>query len=309
MAEERKARIGFIGIGAMGWPMATNLVRANYPVSVFDADRGQQDRFVGKEGGRATASLAELGRGAEVVITMLPTGAIVRQVLLETEGGLAKSLARGSVVIDMSSSDPTGTRELAAALRAHGIALVDAPVSGAVKGAVEGRLTIMIGGDDKAVIDRVRPILSVLGPRHFLTGGAGSGHAMKALNNFLSGTGFIMMAEALIIGRKFGLDPGTMIDVINESTGRTHATANLGRQEVISRNFGTKFLLGLMAKDVKIAADLAEDLQVQAPLCRMSRDLWQRAREVVGGSEDHSAAIKYWEMLNGLSVSEGPPGE
>ncbi|MGH6923777.1 MAG: NAD(P)-dependent oxidoreductase [Propylenella sp.] len=298
--------IGFIGIGAMGWHMATNIIRAGFDVSVADSNAAQRDRFVREHGGSAAGSLAELGKKVGVVITMLPTGQIVRSVLLEEEGGaLAKSLRRGSVVIDMSSSEPTGTRRLAGDLKARGITLVDAPVSGGVIGAEEARLTIMIGGDDEKAVARVTPILAAMGPRHFRTGGAGSGHAMKALNNLMSGAGFILMSEALVIGKRFGLDPTMMANVINESTGRNHATANLANQEVISRRFGSKFMLGLMAKDVKIAADLAEDLKAHAPMARLVRDLWLRAREHVGAGEDHTSAVRYWEELNGVTL--GPP--
>lgn len=300
-----KEKIGFIGVGAMGWHMATNLIRAGFDVTIVDADAARRDRFLRERGGRSVGSLAELGKSVGVVITMLPTGQIVRSVLLEQEGGvLVKSLRKGSIVIDMSSSEPTGTRRLAADLKAKGITLVDAPVSGGVIGAEEARLTIMIGTDEPKAVARVTPILAAMGPRHFRIGGAGSGHAMKALNNLMSGAGFILMSEALVIGRKFGLDPTVMADVINESTGRNHATANLAKQEVISRRFASKFMLGLMAKDVKIAADLAEDLKAHAPMARLIRDLWLRAREYVGAGEDHTSAIKYWEALNEVTIGE-----
>ncbi len=298
-----KEKIGFIGIGAMGWHMATNLIRAGYDVTVVDADAARCDRFVKEPGGRKADSLAELGAHADVVITMLPTGKIVREVLLgEEDGALSKSLGKGGIVIDMSSSEPTGTRQLSDDLARFGVTLVDAPVSGGVVGAEEGRLTIMIGSDDSKAIERVTPILSAMGPRHYHTGGAGTGHAMKALNNLLSGAGFILMSEALVVGQKFGLDPSIMIDVINESTGRSHATANLGKQEVISRRFGSRFMLGLITKDVGIAADLAENLRAHAPMARMVRDLWLRAQATVGAGEDHTCAIKYWEALNDITV-------
>jgi 3-hydroxyisobutyrate dehydrogenase len=297
-------QIGFIGIGAMGWPMATNLVRAGHRVAVYDTDRARQERFVRERNSRAADTLAGLGAEADVVITMLPTGPVVRQVLLQDEGGaLANSLRPGTVVVDMSSSEPTGTRELAAQLKQGGVTLIDAPVSGRVQGAEAGQLVLMIGTDDPDALERVRPILSILGKKHFLVGGSGAGHAMKALNNFIAGTGFVAAIEALTIGRQFGLDPEVMIDVINESTGRNFHTANVMKQDVISRTFGTKFLLGLMAKDVKIAADLAEELKTHAPLCRLSRDLFLRARETVGAGADHSEAVKYWEMLNGVTIS------
>ena len=207
----------------------------------------------------------------------------------------------------MTSSEPTGTRELSATLAKQGVALVDAPVSGGITGAEQGRLVMMVGTDDRAALDRVRPILAVLGHRVFEVGGSGAGHAMKALNNYVSGIGFMAAVEALVIGRSFGLDPSMMVDVLNESTGRNFATANTLKQEVIPRTFGTKFVLGLLAKDVKIAADLAEDIRINAPLARAGRDVILRAREIVGGDEDHTAAVKYWEMLNGMKLSAGNP--
>jgi 3-hydroxyisobutyrate dehydrogenase len=176
-------------------------------------------------------------------------------------------------------------------------------VSGGITGAEQGRLVMMVGADDHAALDRVRPILAVLGHRVFEVGGSGAGHAMKALNNYVSGTGFMAAVEALVIGRHFGLDPNMMVDVLNESTGRNFATANTLKQEVIPRSFGTQFVLGLLTKDVKIAADLAEDIHINAPLARASRDVILRAREVVGGDADHTAAVKYWEKLNGMMLS------
>jgi 3-hydroxyisobutyrate dehydrogenase len=296
--------IGFIGIGAMGWHMATNLVRAGHPVTIYDSNRAQRERFVRERNGRSAASLAELAATAEVVITMLPTGPIVRQVFLEDEGGaLLQSLRPGAVVVDMSSSEPIGTRDLASKLKQRGVSLIDAPVSGRVQGAETGHLVLMIGADDKAALERVRPILALLGKKHFVVGGTGAGHAMKALNNFMAGTGFLAAIEALTIGRQFGLDPDLMIDVINESTGRNFHSANVMKQDVISRRFGTRFLLGLMAKDVKIAADLADDLKTQAPLANTSRELFQRVRAALGDGADHSEAVKYWEALNNVTIA------
>ena len=301
MAEQ--PTIGFIGIGVMGWHMATNLVRAGYPVTVYDSSKDQQKKFAEAQQCRGAQSLAELGAESDIIITMLPTGQTVRHVYLDEDGGaLAKSMKSGSLAIDMSSSDPTGTVALGQELKAGGVTLIDAPVSGAIAGARDGKLTIMIGCDDPAAIDRARPILSVMGPKHFVMGHSGSGHAMKALNNFVGGTGFLLVVEALTIGRKFGLDPTLMTEVMDQSTGRNFSTAMVVRQELISRNFGTKFLLGLLAKDVKIAADLADDLKANTPLCRLGSDLFQRAKEVIGPNADHSEAAKYWEMLNDVQI-------
>jgi 3-hydroxyisobutyrate dehydrogenase len=303
MAEQ--AGIGFIGIGAMGGHMAANLIRKEFPVAVYDIDRGRQERFAQSHQCRAATSLADLGRDVSTIVTMLPTGRDVREALLTAEdGALMKALAEGAIVVDMSSSDPAGTRALAATLAARGVTLVDAPVSGGTRGAEAASLTIMIGSDSKAAVERVRPILNAMGQRLFETGGSGTGHAMKALNNFLAGTNFLAAAEALVVGRRFGLDPALMTDIINQSTGRSFATEHVVKQHVLNRKFATGFQLGLLAKDVKIAADLAEDLQAHAPVAQLSRDLLARAADRLGPQADHSTAIRYWEMLNGLTVGE-----
>jgi 3-hydroxyisobutyrate dehydrogenase len=305
-----ETRIGFIGIGAMGSRMAANLARAGHPLTVHDADPDKIEAFTRSYQARAATSLADLGRSSDVLICMVPTGPVVRAAFLqEQDGALAKSLAAGSIVVDMSSSEPTGTRELSAALAKGGVALIDAPVSGGITGAEQGRLVMMVGCDDKAALERVHPVLAVLGHRVFEVGGSGAGHAMKALNNYVSGTGFMAAVEALVIGRSFGLDPAVMVDVMNESTGRNFATANTLKQEVISRTFATQFRLGLLSKDVKIAADLAEDIRINAPLARASRDLMLRLREVVGADADHTAAVKYWERLNAMMVSPEQTGQ
>jgi 3-hydroxyisobutyrate dehydrogenase len=298
-------QIGFIGIGAMGRHMAANLIRKEFPVAVYDIDRARQDEFARSHQCRSATSLADLAHGISTVVTMLPTGRDVRHVFMEAEdGALAKSLPAGAIVIDMSSSDPAGTRALSAALATRGVALVDAPVSGGTNGAEAATLTIMIGSDDNAAVERARPILNALGQKLFETGGSGTGHAMKALNNFIAGINSLAVAEAMVVGRRFGLDPERMADIINQSTGRNFSSENVLKQHVLSRKFGTGFKLGLLAKDVKIAADLAEDLHAHAPLSQLGRDLFARAKDRIGGDADHSAAIKYWEELNGVTVGK-----
>jgi 3-hydroxyisobutyrate dehydrogenase len=287
--------VGVIGIGNMGAPMAANLARAGFSVVLFDIDLARAQRVAGEIGARAADGLDALGGDADAIVTMLPTGRDVRNVLLEAESGaLVAALARGSIVIDMSSSDPVGTRELGAALSARGLALVDAPVSGGVPRAKEGTLAIMIGGD-AAIIARVKPMLAALGNRLFEVGALGCGHAMKALNNFLAATGFAAASEAMVVGHQFGLDPAIMIDVINASTGRNFSTKSTIKQQVLTGNFASGFSLGLLAKDVKIAADLAGAIGIDAPLSRLVRDLWADARDEIGGENDHSRAVEAWE--------------
>jgi 3-hydroxyisobutyrate dehydrogenase len=195
----------------------------------------------------------------------------------------------------MSSSDPVGTRGLGAALAASGITLIDAPVSGGVPRALQGTLTIMIGGDDPGAIDRARPLLRAMGDRLFDTGGLGSGHAMKALNNFVAAASFAACAEALLAGQRFGLDPTRMVEILNVSTGRNFHTDLVLREHVVEGKFATGFQLGLLAKDVRIAADLAHDLRLDAPLARLVSERFETARDALGYARDHTEAIKAWD--------------
>ena len=292
-------RVGFIGIGNMGWPMAANVAKAGFPLTVYDANPDAAKRFAEEHGCDAADSLAALGAAADIVVTMLPTGPIVREVMLDADGGgLASHLAKGAIVVDMSSSEPIGTRELGAALAEKGITLIDAPVSGGVPRAVDGSLAIMIGGDDEDAIEKAEPVLNAMGGRLFRTGGIGNGHAMKALNNYVAAAGFTAAAEAMIMGRKFGLDPATMIEIINNSTGRNFNTEIPIKDHVLTGTFATGFQLGLMAKDVKIAGDLGESIDIEAPLSRLVRDMWADALGAMGPTEDFTVAIKRWEAIN-----------
>ena len=296
--------VGFIGIGNMGRPMAANLVKGDYQVVAYDADATRAARFARETGARSAATLAELGRHVDAVVTMLPTGKEVRACLLETEGGaLAANLPKGALVIDMSSADPVGTRATHADLAKRGLAFVDAPVSGGVPRATDGSLAIMIGGEAEAVA-AAKPVLSKMGMRLFDVGGPGNGHAMKALNNFVAGTGFIAVSEALLVGQRFGLDPSVMIDVMNVSTGKNFNTENVAKQHVISGAFASGFALGLLAKDVRIAADLASAIDVDSPLTRLSSALLGEARDQVGGEKDHTLAYTWWEKRGKKAAAE-----
>jgi 3-hydroxyisobutyrate dehydrogenase len=288
-------RVGFIGIGNMGTPMAANILKAGHQLIVYDKEPTKSAQFATAHGCARAQAFADLA-AVDFMITMLPTGQIVRDVYLSEQGsGLAPHLTGTTIAIDMSSSEPNGTRELGAALARGGIVLLDAPVSGAVPRAQTGTLTIMIGGDDAAAIERSRPLLSAMGNRLFETGGLGSGHAMKALNNFVAAAGYTAAAEALLIGRRFGLDPTRMLEIMNVSTARNFNTEVVMKEHVVDRKFATGFTLGLLAKDVKIAADLAAEVKVDAPLAQLVKDRWALARDRLGAARDNSEAILGWD--------------
>ena len=297
-------RVGVVGIGAMGWPMASNLHAADFSVLTHDVDRRRVEAFAKEHDTSPANGLAGLAEQSDLIITMLPNGPIVRQAITEDEGGaLVQSLAPGSVIVDMSSSDPVGTQKLGAELAERGITLIDAPVSGGVRGAEAATLSIMVGGDDEDAIKKAWPAFEAMGKNLFRTGPLGSGHATKALNNFCGAAAYTAGAEAMLIGQKFGLDPAMLIDVINVSTGRSAATENHIPNQVLTREFAAGFKLGLMAKDVKTAGDLAEDVGIDAPMTRLVRQLWGDASEDLGPDSDFTGTIRHWEKLNELEVA------
>ncbi len=297
--------IGFVGIGNMGAPMAGNLARARWPVVAFDIKRDALDALAaGHEGIKAAQGLAEVA-ACSTIITMLPTGADVRGVVLGGEGrpGLAEAMAQGGLVIDMSSSEPMGTRTLGEALAARGLNLIDAPVSGGVPGALNGTLTIMAGGDE-AQIERVKPMLETMGTV-FRTGPFGSGHAMKALNNYLSACGVVAASEAVVIGTRFGLDPKVMTDILNTSTGRSNATQNKLAQHMLNGAFATGFTLKLMDKDVAMARELASALGVPAPTLGHVSGILSQALAALGDKADHTELYRYIEEFGEMGSDKG----
>lgn len=290
MTIDRTARIAFLGLGKMGIPMAARLLQAGYTVVGFDPFEAARAAHA-QNGGDVAASAAEAADGAAVLITMLPDGKAVRAALLG-ESGIAGRLVEGAVVVDMSSSAPVGTRDLAEELKVRGITLIDAPVSGGVKRAIDGSLAIMVGGD-KGAIAKVRPLLDAMGTAIFETGPIGSGHAMKALNNYVSAAGLTAACEALQVGRSFGLDPALMTDVMNASTGRNNSTEVKLKPFVIPQSYTSGFSIGLMAKDLRTADDLARHLGIPAPFSRATCDLWSDAMESLGPQADHTAIDAY----------------
>jgi 3-hydroxyisobutyrate dehydrogenase len=283
--------VGFVGLGRMGWPMARNLRTAGVALVVYDADPDVVARFAAEHDATA-AEGPESFAGAGVVVTMLPTDAVVREAILD--GGIAAALAPGAIVLDMSSSNPTGTQSLGAALAERGIALVDGPVSGGVPRAESGTLSIMVGGEDDAIFARVQPVLAILGDGLFRTGPLGSAHALKALNNYLAATAYAAAAEALEIGRAFGLEPQTMVDVVNTSTGRSFTSEHVIGEHVVPGTYATGFALGLLAKDVGIAAALAREAGIDAPVCALVEQRWSASLAALGPAADHSEAHKAW---------------
>ncbi|MBX9751234.1 MAG: NAD(P)-dependent oxidoreductase [Roseococcus sp.] len=293
-------RVAFAGIGNMGWPMAANLVKAGFDVTVSDISAERVARFVGEIGGQAAASPTEAAKGAEAFLCILPTS---KEVALVADAVLP-ALPEGALFIDMTSGNPSRTREIAARLATRGIRMVDGPVSGGVPRAKSGELAIMLGGE-AADLDAAEPILRAMGTSLHRCGGIGAGQAMKALNNLVSAGGFLIGIEALLIGQKLGLEPGLMVDVLNSSTGMNNSTQKKFRQFVLSRRFDSGFGLDLMVKDLSIAIEVGKEAGVPTPLSALTRELWAAAATHLGPGEDHTAVAKLAERLANQTLTGG----
>lgn len=287
MDRENAERIGFVGIGNMGWPMAARLVAGGHAVQVHDIGAERAARFVAECGGSAASGLGELAANSDIVITILPTSDQVESVLFGAGDALARHMEPGTIVIDMTSGQPARTIGFGERLAAVGVAMIDAPVSGGVARAVTGELAIMVGGAE-ATVERCRPLLERMGTTILRTGPLGSGQAMKALNNLVSAGGFLIAAEALQIGRQFGLDPVTMVDILNASSGSNNSTQKKFKQFVLSEKYDSGFALALMAKDLGIALELARQGGVDTPFAAQCREIWAEASAALGTKADHT---------------------
>jgi len=286
--------IGFIGLGNMGAPMARCLARAGHRLHVYDILPEAVARFAAETPCERPLTPRAVGAAAGIVITMLPEGRHVRQALLG-EGGVVEGLKEGGILIDMSSSSPIGTRELGAELKEKGFPLVDAPVSGGVGKAAEGTLAIMAGGEPE-VLDKVMPVLECMG-KVFVAGGLGNGHAMKALNNYMSAVNLTTAAEAILAGQRFGLDPKVMVDILNASSGRNTATDHKIPNFVLTRTFNSGFALKLMAKDVRLAVDIAHAVGTPARLLEDLSAIYNAAEQTMGDKADNTDVVRYLESL------------
>src|SRR5256885_6631785 len=290
----------------MGHPMARNLARAGYGIVAHDVDRDALNRARDATGAEAPGSLRATAERCEAVITMLPDGEAVRTVLLGPGGAadcLLAGFSRGSILVDMSSSSPLGTRELGARLAERGVAMLDAPVSGGVRKAADATLSIMMGGDAQ-IIARCRPILEAMGRQIFVTGPLGSGHAMKALNNYVSAAGLVAATEGVLAAQRFRVDPGKVVDIFNASTRVNNSPLHKIHRLILSRAFDSGLSLHLMVQDLNTALEVARSTGSPARLADACLDAWTEAQTALGPGLDHTAVVRYWEKLAGTELGK-----
>jgi 3-hydroxyisobutyrate dehydrogenase len=291
-------RIAFLGLGAIGTPMARHLIDPRFELAVWNRTREKAVAFAGAGANvRVAASPLDAAKGAEVVITCLPASPDVESVL-DGAGGLAAGLERGSVLVDCTSGDPAASRRIAARLAERGVDFADAPVSGGVK----GKLTVMVGGDAR-VFERVRPVLAAFGEKIVHCGPVGSGHALKAVNNALLALHIWSTAEGLAALAKAGVKPAVALDVINASSGRSNASQNLFPERVLTRAFPRTFRLALLDKDAGIAAAFAKEQRVPAPLIALTAELFRAAHNALGEEADHVEAVRFLEQLAHVEIA------
>lgn len=296
-------KVGFIGLGVMGGPMAANIVKGGHELTVYDRSPQALEAIV-KLGAKAAASPREVGAASEIVVTMLPEPQHVEQVVLGADG-LAEGLPAGGIVIEMSTIDPGTSRRVGDALRARGMELVDAPVGKTSEHAVTGTLTLMVGGNQPA-IDRAMPVLKCMGTDTYFCGGPGTGHAMKMTNNLLATTIMIANTEALAIGIKAGLTLELMQEVMRTTMAWNQQFAVAMPKKAFVGDDSPGFAIRLACKDVRIACEAAESMGFQALVGRGAQATMDRAIGMGLGDRDTAALMFLREKELGIEVRQKP---
>jgi 3-hydroxyisobutyrate dehydrogenase-like beta-hydroxyacid dehydrogenase len=295
-----KKRIAVVGLGQMGGRIAKRLLQRGHRIGVFDADCDRAGAFAAL-GATPYDTLHGLAAAHDVVLSVLPNADIVKQVVLG-EGGLASGMEKGGLLIDMTSSVPAVTREIAAILAQRSILMLDAPVSGGVQKAEQGALTIMVGGDAPTFED-ARTLLQDVGTQIFHVGPIGAGHTAKAVNNLITATTLGITSEAMALGVKMGVNAQALLDVINAGSGRSAASETKFPQQILSRKFAPGFSIALMCKDIGIALAMAREVDSPVQISAAVHELWKRGVEQGRGDMDHSAIALIVEEMAGVQIS------
>lgn len=292
-------KIGFIGVGAMGKPMAKNLLAAGYELMVNDLNRAAVEELM-ELGAREARTPGEAAGAADVVITMLPNANIVYSCMAGNSGILANAKP-GTILVDMSSISPVQAKKFSEEAEQKGLIYVDAPVSGGVAGAEKGALTIMVGGPEQEV-HKIMPILEVMGKKIYHVGPVGSGDAVKIVNNLLLGINMAAVAEAMVLGTKAGIKPEVLFEIIRSSSGSSYALEAKVPKFILEGNFEPGFAIDLQYKDLELAVQTGKDLGVPMFLTNLAQQIYENARAGGMGKKDISAVIQNLENLLGVEV-------
>ena len=297
-------RVGFVGLGVMGEPMARNLLRAGHEVVAFTRDAGVLAEVVG-EGAEPGAGASDVAARSDVIVTMLPNSAVVAEVVLG-EGGVLEGARPGSLVIDMSTIDPSVSRRLADAGRERGVAVLDAPVSGGDVGAKQGTLSIMVGGE-AADFARAEPVFAALGKTIVHVGPHGAGQVVKACNQIVVAITYAAVSEALVLGSKAGVDPARILDVLSGGLA-ANRIMEVRRRNFLEHDFTPGFKIDLHHKDLTIALDAGGENGVPLPLTATVQQMFRILRANGQGSDDHSALLTLIESWAHHRIGSGDNG-
>jgi 3-hydroxyisobutyrate dehydrogenase len=289
-------KVGFIGLGAIGRPMAKHVVK-RFDGMVWNRTAERAKAFAAEFGGKAAVSAAEVIKWAEVVITCLPTSREVRAVVEKEENGWRK----GQLLIDCTSGDPASARATADWLKTRSVGFVDAPVSGGTSGAEAGKLTVMVGGE-KESFERAKPFIEAFGSRIVHVGPPGAGHAVKAVNQVLLAINIQAAGEGLAALAKLGVPATAALEVINGSSGRSNVTENLIPQRVVTRAYPRTFRLALLDKDVGIALELLKQTGVPSDATATAKGFTEKTRKALGEEADHVEAVREIERAAGVEI-------
>ena len=294
--------VAFLGLGAIGAPMAAHIARAGHALTIWNrtANRAAASAAAAA-GARVATSAADAVHDVDVVITCLPESGDVAQLLSADDGAMMAAIRSGALFVDCTSGDPDTSRRIAGELASRNIAFIDAPVSGGVVGAEAGKLTVMVGGAGEA-LDRARPVLDAFAGKIVHCGEIGAGHALKAVNNALLALHIWSTAEGLVAALKAGVRPDVALDVINASSGRSNASMNLFPERVLTGAFPRTFRLALLDKDASIAADMARRQKTPAPTLQLAADLMRIAHLELGDEADHVEAVRLVERWAGVEL-------
>jgi len=303
MKEEHGMQIGFIGIGVMGRPMALNLLKAEHHVTIFARHPEKAEvQEVLQAGAKQAPSPRAVAMVSDIVITMLPNSPEVEEVM-EGEQGILAGARKGLIIVDTSTIAPAISRKLGASATAKGAHFLDAPVSGGSQGAVNGTLTIMVGGQQE-IFEQARPVLAAMGkPENiFYVGPQGAGEVVKLVNNCLVGAIAASIAESFVLGVKAGADAETMAKIISVSAGANWQLSTQFPLRAFNGSFQPGFMTDLLHKDLGLALDLAAENHTSVPMTALSRQLYEMARAAGYGREDYTSLLKVLEQMAGVEV-------
>ena len=296
-------RVGFIGLGRMGFPMARNLLKAGHSVVAHNRSRGPVDRLV-ELGAVAASTPAEVARSVDILVSCVLTPEQVEDIYLGPEGAI-HGARPGQVYIDTSTIAPATSRAVGAALRAKDVAFIDAPVSGGPSGAETGTLSVMAGADADA-LETARPVLEVFGKNIFHMGPVGAGCSAKICNQLLTGTTHVLVAEAMVLGTKLGLDPQKLFDVLHLSSGQSRTLDRAVPEAILPRDFTAVYTVEGMIKDLECTLRTAREHGVRLLLPAVAQQLYQEARGLGHGGKHLAAVILPMETIAGVEVGKKP---